>query len=312
MGSNDTRNRRKNVLKFSILITINILLSIGNYLCINNYKNIENINLDYQNQLKDQKIQLQGQEEIIKTLEENNILINNIDNEINQTRMNYYKILKEFETKVLNGEVNYKIAYLTFDDGPYHLTHSFLDILDNYNVKATFFTIGLNKEICYDNKSMYCGDVYEKIHKKGHTLANHTYSHQIFNGLYSSVDSFINNVKTQEEFLKQKTGVVTNIVRFPGGSASSRGLKDGIISRLREIGYGWVDWTCMNGDGGYISGTYEAFNNFKNGIDQNVEVILLHDYSYITLSILPDIIEYLKNNNYVLLPLFYESNMINK
>ena len=45
---------------------------------------------------------------------------------------------------------------------------------------------------------------------------------------------------------------------------------------------------------------------------QNIEVVLLHDYNGITTAILPDIIEYLQNNGYILLPLFYESNVINK
>ena len=240
------------------------------------------------------------------------MLLNNIDTEIQNSKKNYYKTLKEFEDKVSNGEVNHKIAYLTFDDGPYNLTHSFLKILNDYNVRATFFTIGLDKEICYDDRSKFCGNVYFEIYNQGHTLANHTYSHQIFNGLYSSSDRFIWDVKKQEELIKNKTGHITNIVRFPGGSASAGYLKNDMINKLKENGYGWVDWTCMNGDGGYVPNASVAMENFKKGIDENIEVVLLHDYSYITVSILPDIIKYLKDNNYTLLPLFYESKMVNK
>lgn len=35
-----------------------------------------------------------------------------------------------------------KYIYLTFDDGPCENTYRVLDILDRYNVKATFFTVG--------------------------------------------------------------------------------------------------------------------------------------------------------------------------
>ena len=112
--------------------------------------------------------------------------------------------------------------------------------------------------------------------------------------------------------IKEKTGITTNIVRFPGGIASSRYLRNSITEELRNMGYGWVDWTASNGDGGYVANGTTAMNNLKNTINEDIEVILFHDYSYVTLSILPEAIEYLRNNNYVLLPLFYESRMINK
>ena len=218
----------------------------------------------------------------------------------------------ELENKIIKKETDYKIAYLTFDDGPYYSTNDFLKVLKENDVKATFFTIGLNKERCYDNQLKECHSLYKKIVLDGHTIANHTYSHQIFNGLYSSSTSFINQVVKQEEFIKEKTGVITNIVRFPGGASTAGNLKNDIIKGLREKKYGWVDWSAQDGDGGYLPNKDVAWNNFTNSINQNIEVVLFHDYNKITLSILPDAIKYLKDNNYILLPLFYESNMINK
>ena len=50
----------------------------------------------------------------------------------------------------------------------------------------------------------------------------------------------------------------------------------------------------------------------KNTITDNIEVVLLHDYHPITTQILPDLINDLENNGYIILPLFYESVMINK
>ena len=38
----------------------------------------------------------------------------------------------------------------------------------------------------------------------------------------------------------------------------------------------------------------------------------MHDYNDITYSILPDVIDYLENEGYILLPLFYDSVMVNK
>lgn len=312
MDKMESRNKFKDKLIYYITIPISLLLIITNIYFINS-----NINL--KDDLQTTKKQL------ITNKEEYNLNLNeltkiqceltklkNIDTEIDNAKKEYYQTLKAFEDKVINKEVNYKIAYLTFDDGPYNLTHKYLEILEKYNVRATFFTIGLDKEKCYDDRSKSCQEIYAKEAKYGHTMANHTYSHLIFNGLYSSTDSFINNVKKQEQLIKEKTGITTNIVRFPGGIASSGYLRNDITNRLRSLGYGWIDWTASNGDGGYIPNAQTAMNTLKNTVNEDIEVILFHDYSHITLSILPEAIEYLQSKNYVLLPLFYESKMVNK
>ena len=79
-----------------------------------------------------------------------------------------------------------------------------------------------------------------------------------------------------------------------------------------KSGYGWVDWTANDGDGGGLHSTDQAWNNLRNTINNNIEVILFHDYNGITTAILPDVIDYLRENGYECYPLFYESNMINK
>lgn len=238
--------------------------------------------------------------------------LNNIDHSIEVTRQEIFKLAKDLENKIIKGETKYKIAYLTFDDGPYYLTDKYLEVLKKYNVKATFFTIGAGKERCYDNSSVSCMGTYKKIVEDGHTIANHTYSHGIFYGLYRSTDSFIEQVKKQENLIKKQTGVTTNIVRFPGGSSTAGRLKNSIIEELRKNNYGWVDWSAQDGDGGELNSTTQAWNYFTNSINDNIEVVLFHDYNNITLSILPQAIEYLQNNNYILLPLFYDSVAINK
>ena len=176
--------------------------------------------------------------------------VKDLDNEIKEE---YFNKLKEFETKVINNETNKKIAYLTFDDGPYYNTYKVLDILDRYDVKATFFTTTVNKQYCYDNKSYNCFLLYKEYATRGHTIANHTYTHAIRKGLYASTESFMEALINQENHIKTySNGYVTNIVRFPGGSSSSGKLKQSIISELRKRGYGWVDWTAGDGDGGKL------------------------------------------------------------
>ena len=314
------KNKRKNPTSIILIVLSIIAFIILSYFSINNYKQIikeNNKNKELTTKLnntKNDKIAiLSNQKELQEKISE----FDNLDNLIKEAKEETFKKASTLETKIINNETNYKIAYITFDDGPYHMTDEVLQVLKNNKVKATFFTIGEDKETCYDNRNYSCADTYKKIVDGGHTIANHTYSHAIFRGLYSSADAFIYQVKKQEELIKNKTGVTTNILRFPGGNGTAKALagsyaESQIIERLKENGYGWVDWTAQDGDGGYVANYADAWRNFTGSINENIEVVLFHDYSYVTLSILDDAIKYLQDNNYILLPLFYDSVKINK
>lgn len=313
------KNKRKNnkslttIIIFTITLIILLSLIIINIISINNiFKENKELEIKILNIKNDNNQELTNQKEIIKNLNE----VKNIDESINNTKNEVFKLAKELENKIIKKETTYKIAYITFDDGPYYSTNKVLDILKKYQVKATFFTIGLDKDICYDNKNFSCKETYKKIVENGHTIANHTYSHAIFRGLYSSSSSFINEVKKQESLIKDRTGIKTNILRFPGGINTAKALAKNDVSKilqeLKNNNYGWVDWTAQDGDGGYLPSYNVAWNNFTNSINEDIEVILFHDYSTITISMLPKAIEYLEEKDYILLPLFYDSIKINK
>ncbi len=311
MERNKGKNR-KSIILITTLILLIIILSYFTINCYSEYKNNLSQNKDITSKiqvLKDENANiLKEKEEYIN--EEN--YLNSLDEEISNLKKEVFKLARKLEDKILNNETNYKIAYITFDDGPYHSTDDVLDILDEYKVKATFFTIGLDKDICYDNKNYSCAETYKKEVDRGHTIANHTYTHAIFRGLYNSTTSFITDVKRQEALIEERTGIKTNIVRFPGGSSTAGNLKNSITNELRNMGYGWIDWTAGDGDGGYVPNTTVAWNNLTSQINENIEVILFHDYSRATISILPKAIEYLEDKNYIILPLFYESIKVNK
>ena len=259
------------------------------------------------------KKNLQEKESEYVTLSNQLEYYQNLDASIDSTQKEYFAHILNLENAIEAGTTDKKIAYLTFDDGPYYNTYRVFDILDQYGVKATFFTTNINGEYCFDNEDANCWIRYKEYIARGHTIANHTYTHGIFRGLYSSTDSFMDAVIKQEELIKELTGgYVTNILRFPGGSSTARGIKDSIIERLRERGYGWVDWSANDGDGGSLNSNDVAWSNFVSTINSPMEVILFHDYSNITTNVLPRMIEYLQNNGYELYPLFYDSHMINK
>ena len=316
MAKNKRKARKSNIFLTVILsITVVLIASLGGYNCyrITKYtqKN-EKLIVKLQQTKEKYNKKVEKGKELSTDIEK----LNNLDKEIIDTKEELFKLATELEKKILNKETNYKIAYITFDDGPYHSTDKVLEILKKYNVKATFFTIGLDKDTCYDNRNYSCKETYKKIVDNGHTIANHTYSHQIFNGLYSSANSFITQIEKQEQLIQERTGAKTNIMRFPGGNGTCHAIAGSqcntIKARLKEKGYGWIDWTAQDGDGGYVASTDVAWKNFTGSINEDIEVVLFHDYSGITISILPSVIEYLQERNYILLPLFYDSVKVNK
>jgi len=87
---------------------------------------------------------------------------------------------------------NENVLYLTFDDGPTPgITEQILDILDQYNAKATFFCIGRNME-----RHPRLG---ETILKRGHETGNHTYSH--LKGWYTKNSEYFNDIDLASHYV---------------------------------------------------------------------------------------------------------------
>lgn len=225
----------------------------------------------------------------------------NIDKSISDKYQEYYSNIALLEDKINSGESSVKIAYLTFDDGPYDLTYQVLDLLKANDIRATFFVLGKDG----------VEDRYKRIVDEGHTLANHTYYHNIGSGLYDSVDSFISQVKKLEDYLYDITGYRTSIVRFPGGSPTAGSLKDGIVSRLHDMGYNYVDWTSETGDGSSKKLTEkDTWSWYKDTTkDKNIVVLLMHDYNYSTFNNLQRIIDDMRSRGFIFLPLHNKSIM---
>lgn len=316
------KESKKHGIKFIIFELLLLLIIIGAvvvWFYFNNkkkelYKKNEQINEEY----KEKNSVLEEKEKELNTIIDRIKQYDNLDEKIVNERKNYFATIKKLEDKIIAGQSDKKIAYLTFDDGPYYNTHKIFDILDKYDIKATFFLTNINGENCFDKKSENCYSLYKEYAKRGHTIANHTFTHAIFKGLYSSPSSFIDAVNKQHEHIKEQTGgYITNILRFPGGIPTAKAKLGAngfntVVEELRKMGYGYVDWTAENGDGKDIQNKQQAWSMLKSYLNDNIEVILLHDYNSITTSMLPELIEYLRDKGYIMLPLFYESNMINK
>ena len=206
---------------------------------------------------------------------------------------------KVFVIKKIGSEQqsNEKVVYLTFDDGPSDNTKKIMDILSNYDAKATFFVTGRNQACNYLIKDAY---------NAGHTIALHTYSHD-YQTVYSSVEAYFDDLNKVGQMVKNEIGFVPHYIRFPGGSSNtiSRRYCQGIMSTLTkeviEKGYQYYDW---NGDSTDASGNHVPVSKLiANGTrchDNNV-MILCHDTQAkdTTVQALPAIIEHYKNLGYV-------------
>lgn len=85
-----------------------------------------------------------------------------------------------------------KSVYLTFDDGPIpEATPYILDVLDNQDIKATFFMVG-------DNARRY-PHLLEEVRKRGHRIGNHTYNH--IGGLSPHPNQYLANTRKAEDLL---------------------------------------------------------------------------------------------------------------
>ncbi len=179
-------------------------------------------------------------------------------------------------------------VYLTFDDGPSIYTDDILDILAEYDVKATFFVVGKTDETSLA--------AYKRIVEEGHTLGMHSYSHK-YNEIYASEEAFAEDFQKLRSFLEETTGVSPVFYRFPGGSSNTVSSKDmSVFARyLKEQGVTYFDWNISSGDatGGGLSASSIRRNAVNGVANKNTAVILLHDAAdkYSTVRALPDIIQ---------------------
>ena len=187
-----------------------------------------------------------------------------------------------------SGQEEIHKVYLTFDDGPSIYTNDILDILDSYNVKATFFVVG--------KEETNAEEALQRIVDEGHTLGMHSYSHK-YKELYESMDSFTQDFARIRDYIYQATGVESVCYRFPGGSSNTVSEIDmhDFVDYLDSQGVEYYDWNVSSGDGGSMKlSTDTLLENCTKDIDtRDTSIILLHDSAEkpTTVEALPDIIE---------------------
>ncbi len=127
-----------------------------------------------------------------------------------------------------------KIVSLTFDDGPCNpTTLIILDILKQYNIKATFFLLIENVI-----KNL---DITKKIIEDGHTIGLHAYNHISLRRFPKR--SIYHQIKTTLNVLKDKFNINVNYFRPPYGTLT---IDANLIAK--ELGLQPIGWTVMEED----------------------------------------------------------------
>lgn len=201
------------------------------------------------------------------------------------------------------------IIFLTFDDGPStNITPKVLDILNEKNVKATFFILNYNEEE---------EQIVKREYQEGHSIGIHGYSHD-YSAIYESEEAYMENIRKLQEKIEITTGYTPKITRFPGGSSNTISkFNPGIMTRLSKLvvenGYKYFDWNVSSEDAVGADTPDELYNNVVGGLSKTKRnFVLMHDFTKneAIIEALPRIIDYGNENGYVFEKITEETPML--
>lgn len=186
-----------------------------------------------------------------------------------------------FEYDIIQNKVvdkENKFIALTFDDGPNYNTNRVLEILEKYNVKATFFVLG----------SKIKGNEYilKKIKENGNEIGNHTYNHL----LLTKYDE--NKIREEIEKTSNKVFEVTG--KYPTLLRPSYGSVNNKIKKISN--YPIIIWDIDTLDWKYHNSEKIASRILNKASDG--DIVLMHDVYSATANALDIVIPKLKSNGY--------------
>lgn len=174
---------------------------------------------------------------------------------------------KSYSGHVLyKGSDDHRSIALTFDDGPTAITAAILDLLDQYDVKATFFWQGKNL--------MKHPEMVRRAIASGHDLGNHSWDHPNCGEMDSEAFWRLQFDPTDSVY-KTCFDLDVQLYRPPFGAVS-----EGQLDYLSELGIVTVLWSLstLDWDIERNSGV-EIFNRFKKDIHPGA-IVLLHDMDF--------------------------------
>jgi len=153
-------------------------------------------------------------------------------------------------------------VYLTFDDGPdENITPRLLNLLNKYEIKATFFVVG--------QKAERHPETLLQIHQNDHVIGNHSYTHPHL--IFKSKEVIEQEIKRTDKILLEITGKRPTLFRPPYGQF---GLA--VLSVLKSTNHRMVLWSASSQD-------YKAdasILRIETRIEKHVrpgKIVLMHD-----------------------------------
>ncbi len=197
------------------------------------------------------------------------------------------KVVKSiFPTLIWDIPTKNKDIYLTFDDGPTpEITNWVLDILKQFNAKATFFCIGKNIE--------KHPDIFQNVLSKGHAIGNHTYNH--VKGWKTKTKNYLTEVDLCEEAFNNQNFKSIKLFRPPYGQITPKQIK-----KLQELEYKIVMWNVLSVDWDYKISKETCLNNVVNYAKPG-SIVVLHDSMKASKRmqyVLPKVLEYFTDKGF--------------
>jgi peptidoglycan/xylan/chitin deacetylase (PgdA/CDA1 family) len=186
-----------------------------------------------------------------------------------------------YPNAVWNLPSEQKVVYLSFDDGPTpFVTEKVLELLEEYQAKATFFCIGKNIE--------QHPELFNLVKEKGHHIGSHTYSH--LNGWKSNSTDYLTDYQKGREL------VGSNLFRPPYGRILLNPLQT--IQKQDKV----IMWDILSKDYNEALLPKTILNNVLNNLKPG-SIIVFHDSEKAKkniLAVLPQLLQNLKQQGYAM------------
>lgn len=197
---------------------------------------------------------------------------NNSVSRINKTNYEYDVVINRKIDK------SKKMIALTFDDGPNYNTSKVIDVLNKYDIKATFFVLGSR---AINNKN-----ILKKMADSGMEIGNHTYNHLLLTKY--DENKIRSEIEDTSEVIYSATKKRTKLLRPSYGSVNNKIKK---VANMPIIIWDidTLDWKYHNSK----RITSRVVNKVRDG-----DIILMHDIYSASLNALSNIIPILQDNGY--------------
>ena len=190
------------------------------------------------------------------------------------------------ELPVYNVDTEERVLAISFDAawGSAN-TEAILDILDQYDVKTTFFLVGFWAE--------KYPELVRLLVERGHEIGNHSATHPHMAQL--SAAQIRDELRKCSDLVKSITGTPTTLFRPPYGE-----YNDSVVRVSREEGYECVQWNVDSLDWKNL-GTQNMVHQCTKSVNPG-DIVLFHNDSKYILEALPQILEYYTQAGYRIVP----------